>query len=246
MRALRAGELLRLWEQTNCSSLTQRALALLSSVAVEEASALADLSIGTRDALLLELRAQTFGTVLKAQTQCPACAERLAFSIQIQDLLAARNAVTAAEPIWHEHASVGWSVRFRVPSSSDLLELERLPRSHDLRRVLLERCVQEARYEGTLTDPVQLPQAVVQELAERMDALDPCADILLALCCSGCQHAWSAQLDIVSYVWAELCVHARRLLREVDVLARTYGWRESDILGLGSARRRAYLELAGA
>jgi hypothetical protein len=37
--------------------------------------------------------------------------------------------------------------------------------------------------------------------------------------------------------------HARQILREVDQLARTYGWREPDILALGPARRRAYLGL---
>jgi len=45
------------------------------------------------------------------------------------------------------------------------------------------------------------------------------------------------------FFWAELAAEAKRLLREVDALARAYGWREADILALSSQRRHAYLEL---
>jgi hypothetical protein len=36
---------------------------------------------------------------------------------------------------------------------------------------------------------------------------------------------------------------ARRLLREVDALARVYGWSEAAILALPATRRQAYLEI---
>src|SRR5206468_730296 len=39
---------------------------------------------------------------------------------------------------------------------------------------------------------------------------------------------------------------AGRLLREVDALARAYGWREPDILALTPWRRDAYLQLVNA
>jgi len=42
----------------------------------------------------------------------------------------------------------------------------------------------------------------------------------------------------------EIRAEAARLMHEVDLLARTYGWRESDILDLSAARRRAYVEMA--
>ncbi len=90
-----------------------------------------------------------------------------------------------------------------------------------------------------------MPDQVVAAIAESMEALDPCADILLELKCGACGNEWQAPFDILGYFWAELAVHARRLLREVDVLARAYGWREADILSLSGRRRRAYLELSG-
>jgi len=49
--------------------------------------------------------------------------------------------------------------------------------------------------------------------------------------------------DIVSFFWSEICVQAKRLLREVHILARAYGWREADILSMSAARRQLYLEM---
>jgi hypothetical protein len=51
--------------------------------------------------------------------------------------------------------------------------------------------------------------------------------------------------DMLAYFWSEIQMGARRLLREIHVLASAYGWRESEILTLSAARRRAYLELVG-
>ena len=39
---------------------------------------------------------------------------------------------------------------------------------------------------------------------------------------------------------------AQRLLMEVHLLARAYGWREADILGMSPARRNAYLQRVAA
>ena len=61
-----------------------------------------------------------------------------------------------------------------------------------------------------------------------------------------CGHEWDELFDVVSFVWAELEVQACRLLQEVHVLARAYGWREGDVLALSPRRRRLYLEMVGA
>jgi hypothetical protein len=53
------------------------------------------------------------------------------------------------------------------------------------------------------------------------------------------------QLDPAAIVVEEVDRHARQVLREVDQLARAYGWREPDILALSRDRRRAYLGLVG-
>ena len=53
-----------------------------------------------------------------------------------------------------------------------------------------------------------------------------------------------ADLDLASFVWAEVRARAQRLLRDVDVLARAYGWTEPEVLELTDRRREAYLALA--
>jgi len=89
-----------------------------------------------------------------------------------------------------------------------------------------------------------LPEDVVREVVERMAALDPQADTRINLSCPDCQYRWSEVFDVVSFFWTEIDAWARRLLRDVNVLARAYGWREHDILALSPMRRQLYLAMA--
>jgi hypothetical protein len=95
----------------------------------------------------------------------------------------------------------------------------------------------------TPLDPVELPGAVEARLVERIAQADPLADIMLDLTCPNCEQRWQAVFDIGGFFWIEIDNLARRLLRDVHVLARAYGWRESDILAMNAARRQAYLEM---
>ena len=72
---------------------------------------------------------------------------------------------------------------------------------------------------------------------------DPQADVLINLHCAACQHPWQVALEIECFLWAKLNALAKRLLREVHVLAQTYGWRETDILAMSAVRRQIYLEM---
>jgi len=89
----------------------------------------------------------------------------------------------------------------------------------------------------------ELPPSVVTETASRMAHADPQADVQLDLRCPACGTAWQAAFDMPAYFWSEIDAWAQCTLGEVHVLARTYGWRESDILALSPGRRRLYLEL---
>jgi hypothetical protein len=61
--------------------------------------------------------------------------------------------------------------------------------------------------------------------------------------CPACGQRWTEVLDIASFFWRELNSFAKRLICEVDILARAYGWPEREILNLSPARRAMYLEL---
>ena len=77
-----------------------------------------------------------------------------------------------------------------------------------------------------------------------MSEADPLAEVLVDVVCPGCETEFVADLDVGAFVWAEVHARARRLLHEVDVLARAYGWTEAEVLALGDQRREEYLTLA--
>jgi hypothetical protein len=91
-----------------------------------------------------------------------------------------------------------------------------------------------------------LPDRVTTAVAAALLDADPCAELTFAFDCVSCGHSWESLLDVPHLVWSELAARAQRLLLEVHLLARTYGWSESDILALSSVRREAYLALVSA
>ena len=105
-------------------------------------------------------------------------------------------------------------------------------------------CVEEASRDGIAIDTGAVPEATLRALADRLDASDDPADIVIAMSCPACSGTWEAPFDIASYFYAELTALARRLLEEVHVLASAYGWSERNILAMSPARRQFYLERA--
>jgi hypothetical protein len=235
MRALSATELLGVWEREFSQPPVRRALALLAAACPESPpDDLAELSIGQRDARLVALRELTFGTDFTGRADCPACGENLELAFRAADFLP----IPAPEPPAELALQVeGGDLRFRLPTSADLLEIgggEPAPAGRDR---LLERCLLAGRD--------HLPDQVLDLVAARMAEADPLADIQFALACPACGHEWRANFDIVAFFWREIHAWVRGLLREVHTLASIYGWCESDILALSPARRRLYLEMVG-
>jgi hypothetical protein len=149
MHPLSAAELLSVWEQGQAALPVQRGLALLA-VALPgwTPEALASLSIGRRDALLLRLRQETFGPQLISLAVCPMCAEKLELALPVSSLLLpaaaagvgdgpdafADGRIIADEGSLEDEQALaserifivksnGYRVRFRLPNSLDLLEL---------------------------------------------------------------------------------------------------------------------------
>jgi hypothetical protein len=153
----------------------------------------------------------------------------------------------------------GYDLRFRLPNSIDLAQIARCGDVDAARNVLVQRCIVHAAIladksaMGAINRPlhldvagaslVDLPETVIAALAEYMTQYDPQADVQLSLSCPACGQSWTVMFDVVSFFWSEICVQAKRLLREVHTLARAYGWREADILSMSTARRQFYLEM---
>jgi hypothetical protein len=241
MHALTAPELLDVWERGLAQSPIQRALSLLAAACSETPEALANLSIGQRDARLLTLREWTFGSHLLSLVICPQCGERWEFTINAADL----RVMPEVEPTETLRLSVaGYELRFRLPNSFDLAAVPAAPTEvEDASAMLLDRCLVEARRDGEEVRSAQLPVAVREAIVGYMAEADPQAEIQLALACLACGENWQAPFDIESFFWGEISAWARRVLSEVHVLASAYGWREADILNLSAWRRQYYLNL---
>jgi hypothetical protein len=234
MRALSPERILAVWEAGRNQHELDRALTLLTAgspgLGRDE---LADLSIGERDARLLRLRTLVLGPAAEGFAECPACAERVQFPFDTAALAQPNQEGSTTLEIERD----GSRVRFRLPTSRDLAEAASAPdASHGLRR-LIERCVSA---QDACED---LPDAVVEAFSEAMMNADPRAETILVLSCPGCGHKWSTIFDIAAFFWSEIAAQARRILRDVDALARAYGWTEREILGLSERRRQSYLEL---
>jgi hypothetical protein len=238
-------DLLAVWDSAAVLPPAGRAIALVAAACPDRShEALAQRSVGWRDACLLTLRAWAFGPELDCLADCPRCGDHLELSFQVADV----HLPPATEAGPPETVSVvldSRELRFRLPNSLDLEALAAAGDGVDGVSVLLRRCLLPDPH-GQATDlPDPLPDAGVEEVSGRMAEADPQADVELALSCPVCGHAWVAPFDIASYLWSEIDAWARRTLHDVHLLARAYGWREADVLALSARRRRLYLEMIG-
>lgn len=88
MRSLSPSELLSVWERgADSAPAAQAALLLAAACPKTPPEELARLSVGQRDALLLELRERLLGNRLDCRAECPACQEPLEWSGETADLL---------------------------------------------------------------------------------------------------------------------------------------------------------------
>lgn len=235
---LTAAELLDIWEKGLRQPPLQRIFILLAVAFPDRTPAeLLELSIGQRDALLLQLREQFFGQRLLNTARCPQCAERIEWESSVTEYL-----VQATEPAESfELHEADYMLRFRLPNSLDIAAAVNAGDTE----IILNRCVLHAEQNGEECAPDKLPEFVLQKLAEKIEEADPMAEIRLQLHCPACSHDWEAVFDIASFLWAELNDWAERMLRTIHKLAAGYGWSEQEILALSPVRRQLYSGMLG-
>ena len=242
MRPLTAANIVMIWDQGRAWHPIDRALLLLAYALPEVPSEkLPALSVGQRNLRLLQTRQLTIGNQLEGLVTCPKCHESLELVVQVSQILLGEPEIKIQE------LEIGpWRVRFRLPDSLDLASLlsikDNLPAA---RRSLIERCLLAVNKDGEDCLVADLGEELIIKVADAMSEADPMADMHFGLTCHACGHEWAAIFDISTFFWEELTAMAKRLLSEVHLLASAYGWRESEILGMSSQRRQAYLEFLG-
>jgi hypothetical protein len=234
-------DLLFLWEKGLEQLPVECAVDVLERALPGGRDAMELLPIGRRDRLLLEVRERTFGSRMNAVTECMVCAARIEMQFDANEVKAAEATVDGAI----ELKCGEYRMRLRVPDSRDVMAASAMPGETGVAE-LFDRCVVEAWRGGTVVSARELPLEVADMAVAKIAEADPQADIKLAVDCPECGARNRMPLDIGTYLWREIEMFSMRLLREVDALARAYGWDERRILEMSSVRRRCYLEMVRA
>ena len=220
--------MLMAWERCREQTEPERALTLLTMAEPEETwERFATLPLAERNALLLELRALTFGRKMEGFAMCPGCGAQLEFLLDAAEL---RRGLRVPAPAVDAIAG-------RAVNTLDLLAIQEARDEAGARELLVARTLGMPG-----TDVASLPQAWL----DRLDALNEPAEIRVQFQCAPCGGRPVLDFDIARYLSREVALAARRLLADIHALASAYGWSERAILTMSGARRAAYLEMLAA
>ncbi len=234
MRALAASDVLSLWERGARRHPLDRSAMLAAAARPELApETIVDLPLGMVTTSQLGLRTATFGARIATHVDCERCGQSLEFALDGGTLLQ-----PASDDGALPHVVEVAGLRLRAPCLRDLAAIAGDTDAHSAARRLLARCTLSGESE-------QVGDDALREIEDALEALDPNADLAIALRCVACGHEGSAELDVGALLWDEIEACAHALLREVHQLARAYGWSEAGILGLGAVRRASYLAMVG-
>lgn len=202
-------------------------------------------TLGERNARLMELHTRLFGCGIELLSHCPSCRTVVQFSGN-GDALAAQMWPRLAVAPAHRLEAQGHIIEFRLPDRADIAIAsadECDEGGEDFTQLLLDRCVLACTREGVDVPVRQLPEPVLDALSQHMETLDPGASVSFALDCPHCATRWQAPLDVGEMLWQKVRAAAERVLLEIDMLARVYGWTEREVLGLSPLRRAAYVQM---
>lgn len=238
---LNAADAIRIWELSHRRPPAEQAVAALAAVFPEASrDELHQLTLGECNSRLLDLREHVFGSQLNAASECGNCQARFEFNLNTQALHPDPKA-EASDGEFDLESGRYW-VRFRLLNIEDLNFAGASANLADARRRLVHRCIIEARHDNRNVTAEELPDSVIADLAARLPECDPAAEALIDLSCPSCNFAFQLPFDVTSFFCAEIEAEAQRLLREVHVLALSYGWREAEILEMSAVRRQSYLD----
>lgn len=233
MRPLSTPELLTVWEENWQRPPLWQGLALLAAACPDASlTALMAAPLGDFHARLLTLHQWHFGPSLTAVTTCSACNNVVETTIDVDSLRQSNAPPATPLEVNHDDAVL----TFRLPTAGDLIAVGNAATLEEASLLLAQRCLEAT--------PAALTPATLAAASAAMEAADPLALIELSGACPHCGHAWSAILDVTTFVWREVTHWAQRTLQEVHLLARVYGWSEDEILRLSPRRRQTYLQMA--
>ena len=228
-----------------------RATELLERCLVGDDVSARSLTVGDREAVLLQLRRASIGDGVDCILRCTddSCGEYLELHISTEDIL------VAPYPVVQQTYSAVFDldgrchvIEYRLACGTDLIAAAKtaVADPHRGAAEILRRCVTTVSVDDRAIDVDDLDPRAVARISEDMAAQDPQAEIQLEATCPACGQHFSVLFDTASYLLAELEARAWRLLSEVHLLALHYHWSEKDILAMPAKRRERYLDLIAA
>jgi hypothetical protein len=242
MNGLTTGDLLGIWESHMHLSRLERSLYLLGAVYDTDVNTIGGLSIGDRDARLLKFRERIFGNRLINIAECPQCSGQTEWEMLTGDIMLQEEQQDQSMKVLRLDKE-GFEVDYRLPNSYDVLRAIADPALAREPGKFISDCIISIRRDKTEYAGGRLPQEILDDIGGCMAVADPQADIEMAVTCPDCRHQWRAPFDIITYLWTEIDNWAKRVLIDVSILARAFGWAEREILDLSPRRRQHYLEL---
>lgn len=241
MKYISDQSLLSVWEFGLNHSVLETNLVLLSyAYPSYDFDQIASFSIGERDARLLFIRKKLFGQILQNTSNCTACGQKIEWETSVDELeLQSINEEARLSPIDLNYKKR--QISFRLPNSKDILELKDQDNMAIQEQQLIRNCI----VASTLTSKQieNIPKDLKNKIVQKMEEIDPQANIVMNLSCPECENTWNANFDIVQYLWTELNDWAVQLMQDVYVLASNFGWAEQDILEMNRFRRGLYLAM---
>lgn len=230
MGHLTGEKILRAWERTRELPEHEAVLALLAMAWPGHAAGeWARMPLGRRNAMLLELRAETLGRRMEGFAECPACGALLEFAVDAKELAKAMRAQVAAADAGAEPGVL------RPANTQDLVAASAAADEEQARAILLARTLTRGEHAS--------PETASVAVLETFERLNAAAEIRMELACPECPERPVLDLDIARFVLKEITGAARRLMSEIHELASAYGWSERAIAAMSPARRAAYLEM---
>ena len=235
---MKAEDLLLIWEYARERDPAQLRTVLMGVLRPDLGPVdLEAMSLGRVHQAMIRTLCDMAAAPLRGQATCPACGEVMGFHMDPTRLLIPPE----PEALVVEHQD--YRLRLRPPSGRDLAMVLALGEETSAWEYLVEACLVSARDSMGPVAPTSLPAEIIALAGEALAEADPGLIYRLSMKCIECGHQWSPQLDPALFLVREAKAAAKRILIEVDRLAKTYGWSEAEILAMSPRRRQTYLDL---
>lgn len=226
--------ILNIWDDCVNKDQIYRGVALASLALKENDTAnLMEWSIEKRDTALFHIRKALFGTKFNNITHCPNCAQTMEWELSLPDL---EIPILDGMPdnLKISIDTTDYNLFVRLPNSNDLL-------ANDEMRII-ENCILNPDDFPDQNIDKKLPE-LVQPINDQYDKNCHASNITYKLKCIDCSHEWQGVFDILTYLWKEIDQWAKSFLNQIYLLARTFGWSETEIINMSENRRNHYLNL---